>query len=103
MKLQILKEAEVEIESARAHLNRQATELGGRFLDDLEETLFAVSQRPLSFPKVETLPDDFPFRRARLGVFRFVVVFELIDETILVIAVAHTSRDSNYWLYRIRN
>jgi plasmid stabilization system protein ParE len=98
--LQILAEAEAEIEAARCHLNRQASGSGGRFLDDLAERLAAVAENPLRFPKLETLPDDQPYRRALLVVFRYAVVFEVLDTTILVVAVVHTSRAPNYWLDR---
>jgi plasmid stabilization system protein ParE len=99
--LRILAEAEGEIESARQYLTLQASRLGSRFLDDLDETLDAVAERPESFPKLETLPDDSPYRRALLSIFRYAVVFEILSDEILVVAVAHTSREPNYWLDRL--
>jgi plasmid stabilization system protein ParE len=98
--LRILANAEAEIEAARRYLNRQSLELGGRFLDDLAERLAAIAEDPLRFPKLETLPDDQPYRRALLTVFRYAVVFEVLDKTIVVVALAHTSRAPNYWLGR---
>jgi plasmid stabilization system protein ParE len=102
VKLRILAEAEAEIESAWQYLRSQAPRLGPRFLDDLEETLDAVTQRPESFPKLETLPDDSPYRRALLSIFRYAVIFEILRGEILVVAVSHTSREPNYWLDRIQ-
>jgi len=52
------------------------------------------------FPKLETLPPDQPYRRALLTVFRYAVIFEMVDDSIVVVAVAHTSRAPNYWLSR---
>ena len=100
MRLRLLAEAEAEIESARRYLNRQAAELGTRFLDELERMLAEVSERPESFPKLETLPESEPYRRARLKTFRYAVVFERLADEVLVVAVAHTSRQPNYWLNR---
>jgi plasmid stabilization system protein ParE len=100
MMLRILAEAEAEIEAARRYLNRQSLELGGRFLDDLAERLAAIAEDPLRFPNLETLPGDQPYRRALLTLFRYAVVFEVLDNTIAVVAVAHTSRLPNYWLGR---
>ena len=100
MKLRLLAEAEAEIESARRYLNRQAHELGTRFLDDLDLTLLDILERPASFPKMETLPDEEPYQRALLSTFRYAVIFELLAGEILVVAVAHTSRRPNYWLNR---
>jgi plasmid stabilization system protein ParE len=100
--LRILIEAEKEIEEAREYLNRQSRELGRRFLDDLAARLAVIAADPLRFPKLETLPDESPFRRALLRVFRYAVVFEILDDTVLVVAVAHCSREANYWIPRTR-
>lgn len=100
MILRILAEAEAEIDSARTYLNEQSPGLGGRFLDELTEALDAITSRPFSFGKVETLPDDQPYRRALLTTFRYAVVFEVLEAEIVVVAVAHTSRGPNYWLGR---
>ena len=100
MILRVLAEAEAEIEEARCYLNMQSPELGSRFLDDLAERLAAIAEAPLRFPKLETLPEDQPYRRALLTVFRYAAIFEIVDETIVVVAVAHTSHATNYWLRR---
>ena len=98
MKLRILRETEAEIESARQYFNAQAFALGDRFLDDLEQTLERIEAIPESFPGLETLPDSEPYRRALLKVFRYAVIFEVLAEEIVVVAIAHTSRKPNYWL-----
>jgi plasmid stabilization system protein ParE len=98
--LRIQAEAEAEIEAARCSLNRQSRELGRRFLDDLAERLEAIAENPLRFPKLETLPDDQPYRRALLTAFRYALVFEVVDNIVVVVAVAHTGRAPNYWLER---
>jgi plasmid stabilization system protein ParE len=71
-----------------------------RFIADLQEALDAVAERPERFSKLETLPDNSPYRRALLSIFRYAVVFEILTDEILVVAVAHTSREPNYWLDR---
>ncbi|MFN0051197.1 MAG: type II toxin-antitoxin system RelE/ParE family toxin [Planctomycetales bacterium] len=100
MKLRVLAEAEAEIEAARAYLNEQSRGLGGRFLEDLGDTFDKVAARPLSFPMLETIPDDLPYRRALLGTFRYAAVFEVLADEIVVVAVVHTSRAPNYWIDR---
>ena len=95
MILRILAEAEAEIEAARCYLNWQSLELGSRFLDDLAERLAAIAEDPLRFPKLETLPDDQPYCRALLTVFRYAVVFEVLDNMIVVVGrqtTAHRPR-----------
>jgi len=100
--LEVLAEAEDEIEQARIYYNAQSPGLGGRFLADVNERLKAIDQSPLRFSKVETLSGDHTYRRARLRVFHYAVIFEIIDSTIVVVAVTHTSRKPNYWLDRQR-
>lgn len=100
MILRILAEAEAEIDAARRYLNEQSIGLGTRFLDEVSQALNAIAATPLAFGKLETLPDDQPFRRALLPTFRYAVVFEVLDTEIIVVAVPHTSREPNYWLPR---
>ena len=100
MNLRILAEAETEIESARQYLTERSSRLGDRFIADLQEALDAVAERKERFSKLETLPDNSPYRRALLSIFRYAVVFEILTDEILVLAVAHTSREPNYWLDR---
>jgi plasmid stabilization system protein ParE len=98
--LHILAEAEAEIESARRYLSERSSRLAELFIEDLEQTFDAVAERPASFSKLETLPDNSPYRRALLSVFRYAVVFEILTDEIVVVAVTHTSREPNYWLDR---
>jgi plasmid stabilization system protein ParE len=100
MILRILAEAEAEIDAARRYLNEQSPGLGGRFLDDLTERLNAIAVDPHRFSKLETLPDKQPHRRAQLKVFRYIIVYEILSEEIVVVAVAHASQEPNYWLGR---
>lgn len=101
MILRVLDDAVEEIKAAQRYLAQLASSLSERFAEDLAETFDAVSLRPESFSKLETLPDALPYRRALLSVFRYAVVFEIIEEEVLVVAVTHTSREPNYWLDRL--
>lgn len=101
MRIRILDEAEAEIESARHYFNQQAFALGDRFLDDLEQVLDRIEANPGSCPRLETLPASEPYRRALLKVFRYAVIFEILGEEVVVVAIAHTSRKPNYWLNRL--
>jgi toxin ParE1/3/4 len=99
--LRVLAEAENEIESARRYLNEQSAGLGGIFLSDLEGAFAKIVEQPMRFGKLETLPDS-PYRRALLKQFPYAIVFEVLSDEILVVAVAHSSRAPNYWLGRHR-
>jgi hypothetical protein len=98
--ISIHEEAQEEIDEARRYLNRQSPGLGLRFLDDVTDRPAEIAANPLRFAKIETLPDDSPYRRALLHIFRYAVVFEIVDDSALIVAVAHCSRKPNYWLDR---
>lgn len=102
MKIRMLAEAEGEVEAARRYLNKQSLGLGARLLNELADSLAAVSANPLAFPKLETLPDDQPYRRALLATLRYAIVYEVLATEIVVVAVVHTSREPNYWLGRLK-
>ena len=100
MNLGILAAAETEVVRARDYFEGKVPGLGSQFLNDLAVTLSAIAEQPLRFQKLETLPEDQPYRRALLAVFRYAVVFEILTDKIVVVAVCHTSREPNYWLAR---
>ena len=100
MNLRALAEAEDEVDSARSYLNQQVDGLGDRFLDDLHATFRAIRLQPNGYPLVETLRRNQQYHRALLKTFRYVVVFEIVSDEVLIVAVAHTSRAPNYWLGR---
>lgn len=99
MTLCILAEAEAEILAAREFLDTRTYGLGARVLDELSKTLADIVDRPSSFAMIETLPES-AYRRALLSTFRYIVVFEIEHDEIIVVAVAHGSRMPNYWLGR---
>lgn len=55
MRLQLLAEAEHEIESARYFLNEQSPGLGNRFLSELERILTKIVERPFTYGKLDLL------------------------------------------------
>ena len=95
----MLAEAEAEVTAACDYLDSRTKGLAARFLIDLSETLSALVERPFSFATLETFPNS-PYRRALLSTFRYVVVFKILDDEVIVVAIAHASRDPGYWLGR---
>ena len=98
MKVRILSRAETEIEEARIYFESCSSGLGSRFLREVRESLNSIAFSPESFPTLETAPGDESYRRKLLAHFRYAIVFEIIVDEIIVVAVAHTSREPNYWL-----
>lgn len=100
MTLRVLSVAELEAaESALWYEGRQPG-LGGAFLAMLEETYRRIEERPFQFPVVELdLPRE-SIRRAAMTKFPFQVIYEVVADEAVVIAVAHNSREPGYWTGR---
>ena len=73
------------------------TGLGVRFRREVESACAAILEHPLLWRARAG-----GFRRVNLPGFSYYIAFMIIDQTVLVLAVAHTSRNPDYWKNRIR-
>lgn len=67
-----------------------------RFLDELNRVLDRIIAAPHGWPRgfAET-------RKVKLPTFPFLVVYRVIEESVLVVAVVHGKREPNYWKDRL--
>ena len=100
MTVRILPEAESELFATVAWYEDHEEGVGLRFLAAYEKVLDTLQQRADSSAHWETESSDRDIRRLRLRRFPYLVIYELIAESILVLAVAHTSRRPDYWIDR---
>lgn len=103
MKVRLLAEAQAEVLAASGILNQVSRDLEDRFQIELMLAFQGIAERGAGYPTLETLPDGLPYRRLLLKKFRYAVVFILLDDEAVVLAVVHTSRKPNYWLGRDSN
>ena len=96
MKLRVLSTAEAEATEAACWYDDQSSGLGTLFLAEYAAALSAIEIDALRFGLLETEPTG-RFRRCLLRRFPFAVIFEILPEEVLVLAVAHTSRRPGYW------
>lgn len=90
-------EADREIESAFRWYENELAGLGGEFLDELRKTYGQIVAGPLKYPVLRLNT-----RRALLNRFPYAVYFAIDGETIVVLAIFHTSRDPAAWQRRSR-
>jgi plasmid stabilization system protein ParE len=95
-----LDEAEEELFEAMMYYEDRRQGLGADFYDRVAETMRNIGEYPLQFPIYEGQRSSREFRRARVARFPYIVVYETRETEILVVAVAHTSRDAGYWEHR---
>ncbi len=93
MKLEILPEAEAELEHAREHYEAERPGLGRDFIHEMRLLTEAVLEGPLHFAKLRRSRT-----RSALGTrFPYRIVFAILGDTVRVLAVAHQHQRPSYW------
>jgi plasmid stabilization system protein ParE len=90
-------QVDIDIEAAFRWYENEQTGLGLEFLDELRAAYDRIVDGPFRFPQLRLTT-----RRALLKRFPYAVYFAVDDETIVVLAVLHTSRDPAEWQRRSR-
>ncbi|HEY3604862.1 MAG TPA: type II toxin-antitoxin system RelE/ParE family toxin [Sporichthyaceae bacterium] len=99
-RIQLEAEAIAELEDAALWYDQQHPGLGARFLAAVEETLDRLGRWPEAAPLVDGLPIELGVRRAAVRQFPYRIAYLVLDETIRVLAIAHTRRAPGYWQQR---
>ena len=89
------REAEIEAAQAAVFYGEQQELLGSRFVVAIEEGLSRIRLNPFMFPVAE---DD--VSRCLIRSFPFAILFRVIDERIVIVAVMHLRRNPGYWKER---
>ncbi len=89
-------EADVELTTVAKHYKCQRPELARDFLRSFHSTKDAVAQQPDRFSFVEK-----PVRRARIPGFPYKLIYEELEECVLVLALMHDGREPGYWKGRV--
>lgn len=84
----ISKKATLEIEESITYYQEINKALANRFYIEVNENIEVIKRNPFIFPiKFDT------FRETPLKIFPFVIVYEIIDNLIIIVDVFHTSRN----------
>jgi mRNA-degrading endonuclease RelE of RelBE toxin-antitoxin system len=97
MQVEFLRVASEECADAVAFYESQREGLGSRLLDSIERGVEQITSAPETWPKVSERS-----RRYRLRRFPYGLVYQIREQTILIIAVMHLHRRPNYWQGRER-
>jgi toxin ParE1/3/4 len=90
-----------EIAGAVDWYERQRSGLGLRFLDVVQTTVNRASRFPrIGTPVGADQPGSVSLRAMSLGGFPWTLAYEVVGESIVVLAVFHQRRLPNYWLER---
>ena len=97
LRLIVRPHAEADIDDAAGWYEAEQAGLGSRFLLDVELVLERAAEAPLQFP--EFLPG---VRRALLHSFPYAVYLKPTEQTVIIVAVLHLSRNPTIWHQRTK-
>ena len=100
MKVRLHEEAVIEAGEAARWYSQQQRGLGKEFTQELKRCLRSLRANPTRLPLLETAPPNLEIRRVLTARFPYKIIFEIIQNEVVVLAVAHGSRRPDYWIKR---
>jgi plasmid stabilization system protein ParE len=88
--------ARLEVADAIKHYEAEKRGLGRKFAGQVREAIRQVLRFPNAWQRVEV-----GCRRYRLRKFPYGLVYRVLGEDVLFVAVMHLSRDPGYWVSRL--
>src|SRR6266480_1352888 len=95
MKIIFLYEAQLEFPNAISYYERERKGLGRRFKDEVDKSVRWLATRP----EVCRLRSG-GYRRMNLRIFPYYIPYIIREESLWILAIAHTRRKPEYWLQR---
>lgn len=92
----LTEQAQAELEAAVAYYDEQSPGLGHEFAEEVHKTCAAFTAMPRAFPMLS--------RRARTAItdrFRHMVLFQIREDHVLVIAITHFRQHPDTWQKRL--
>lgn len=96
MRYEFHPEALQEYNQAGSYYAQKEPGLELRFIVSVEHAIERILQDPLRYP-----PFDQDVRRCLTRVFPYAILYTIEPDFILIVAVAHLSREPGYWKHRI--
>lgn len=94
-KVIIFAEAKLDIKETANWYNNKQQGLGKRFITSVKNEISIIRQNPFLY---EIRYDD--VRTTLIETFPYLIHFDIINHTVFIKAVYHTSRDSEIWIER---
>jgi plasmid stabilization system protein ParE len=95
-----LEEARRELEAAVAWYDEQEPPLGGQLIDELQRVLTRLEALPTGGSLVRHPDVRAEVRQMHVGRFPYRLVYVTVPR-LVVLALAHSSRDAAYWRARV--
>jgi toxin ParE2 len=98
MKIRLLEIAQQELDESIEYYNTELPELGDKFLKEFLSSLDRIGQYPDAWHPYSKRTRRCLFRR-----FPFGLIYQILKDEILIIAVANLHRKPEYWKERLYN
>lgn len=96
MKCRLETAAQAELEEAAAWYELQRQGLAAEFLEEFDKGVRQISELPHAWK-----PVGIRTRQYRLNRFPYGIVYQVREDAILIVAVAHLHRRPGYWRQRL--
>lgn len=101
MTLRLLDQAREELRQSALWYEKKREGLGDEFVSLVERAFETIERNPRQFPRLETNLPAREIRKCVIKRFPFLVIFEIVADEVLVIAVAHGKRKPYFWKERL--
>lgn len=99
MNVRVLPQAQRDVREAAQWYDSRQIGLGTEFLDEFQTALEDIETDPQRFPVLEVpLPTSRIIKRRLMNRFYYLVMFEVLEGEVRIVAVAHPSCEPGYWL-----
>ena len=96
--IKFLTPAEAEFFDAISYYNIQSEGLGYEFAAEVKRTIGRIIQYPEAWTKLSKRT-----RRCRTNKFPYGVIYQVKEETLLIVAVMHLNREPQNWKSRLKS
>jgi plasmid stabilization system protein ParE len=97
VKVRFLTFAQQEIDEAYVWFEERSAGKGVEFLNELDRAVRLVRAYPLASTEIEP-----GVRRCIFAHFPYALLYGIDGDTVVVVAVSHSHRRPDYWIYRER-
>jgi len=99
MNIEFLEPATAELYEAIVYYNIQRQGLGLEFAKEVQDTIERIKQNPEAWTTISTSKQA---RRCLTNRFPYGIIYQIRDNTILIVAVMHLKRRPQTWQPRLR-
>lgn len=101
MRVRLHPDADSEVSESLEYFRSLKPPKGRAFLDEYRKAVRAILAAPDRFSPDEDAPDGCDIRMYLFPRFQRRIVFQIGDREIILLALAHTKQQSDYWLARL--